>query len=363
VFGVAEPEVNVIGTRHGEKLYESLLSREEMAEAEDCGDYYRVPLDGRSLNYGMYVEQGTEGIDEITDHTSHNTRRLTVEEVAEILVGCRRCRRCWRRGGGRGPTSEVVGRLSDTPSRLREAGSGSRYCFGSGDRVGAWLSSSEPWPTHTHPEWRRTFEQARSAGWWFKPLTGHGFGILACSPSDGRADTCAIAVFSTGRGAENVARQTRGKIVSCTHAARTDEQASPSLERAEVLLASAERLLRAARACFASIDRQENALALLDQAQDDLDSAKAEAEFEAAELELSSASARIRLENVDMPADSAPENTAHLALDAAEIRSTTAAGRIANPPEAARAQAILNRCQQVHDTIQQIRRERDGGDH
>ena len=87
VLGAAEPEVQVIGTRHGEKLYESLLSREEMAEAEDCGDYYRVPHDGRSLNYGMYVEQGTEGIDEIADYTSHNTRRLTVEEVAEILVG------------------------------------------------------------------------------------------------------------------------------------------------------------------------------------------------------------------------------------------------------------------------------------
>ena len=85
VFGVAEPEVKVIGTRHGEKLYESLLSREEMAEAEDCGDYYRVPLDGRSLNYGMYVEHGTEGIDEIADYTSHNAHRLTVEEVAAIL--------------------------------------------------------------------------------------------------------------------------------------------------------------------------------------------------------------------------------------------------------------------------------------
>ena len=85
VLGVAEPEVHVIGTRHGEKLYESLLSREEMAEAEDCGDYYRVPLDGRSLNYGMYVEQGTEKIDEIADYTSHNTRRLTVEQVAETL--------------------------------------------------------------------------------------------------------------------------------------------------------------------------------------------------------------------------------------------------------------------------------------
>lgn len=87
VLGVAEPQVQVLGTRHGEKLHESLLSREEMAKAEDCGDYCRVPLDGRSLNYGMYVEQGTDRIDETTDYTSHNTSRLTVNEVAEILVG------------------------------------------------------------------------------------------------------------------------------------------------------------------------------------------------------------------------------------------------------------------------------------
>ncbi len=85
VLGVREPEVNVIGTRHGEKLYESLLSREEMAEAEDCGDYYRVPLDGRSLNYGMYVEEGTAAVGEVADYTSHNTTQLTVEQVAEIL--------------------------------------------------------------------------------------------------------------------------------------------------------------------------------------------------------------------------------------------------------------------------------------
>ncbi len=86
VLGVNEPEHQVIGTRHGEKLFESLLSREEMAKAEDCGDYFRVSLDGRSLNYGKYVEQGTPRIDEITDYTSHNTKRLTVEGVAEILV-------------------------------------------------------------------------------------------------------------------------------------------------------------------------------------------------------------------------------------------------------------------------------------
>ncbi len=85
VLGVREPEIQVIGTRHGEKLYESLLSREEMSAAQDCGDYYRVPLDARSLNYGVFVEQGEAGMDDIEDYTSHNTTRLTVDQVATTL--------------------------------------------------------------------------------------------------------------------------------------------------------------------------------------------------------------------------------------------------------------------------------------
>lgn len=57
-----------------------------MAAAEDCGDYYRVPLDARSLNYGLFVEEGTRGMDEIADYASHNTTQLAVEQVAELLV-------------------------------------------------------------------------------------------------------------------------------------------------------------------------------------------------------------------------------------------------------------------------------------
>lgn len=85
VLGVEEPEIHVIGTRHGEKLYESLLSREEMAKAEDRGDYYRVPLDARSLDYGLFVEDGEEKVEKLDDYTSHNTSRLTVEETAAII--------------------------------------------------------------------------------------------------------------------------------------------------------------------------------------------------------------------------------------------------------------------------------------
>jgi UDP-glucose 4-epimerase len=80
-----EPKISVIGTRHGEKLYETLLSREEMVKAQDCGDYYRVPLDARSLDYGLYTEEGDETVDEFQDYTSHNTKRLTVEETAALV--------------------------------------------------------------------------------------------------------------------------------------------------------------------------------------------------------------------------------------------------------------------------------------
>jgi UDP-N-acetylglucosamine 4,6-dehydratase/5-epimerase len=82
-------EVNNIGTRHGEKLYEALLSREEMACAEDLGDYYRVPPDGRDLNYSKFVEQGDQRITQSThgeDYNSHNTTRLDVASMKALLL-------------------------------------------------------------------------------------------------------------------------------------------------------------------------------------------------------------------------------------------------------------------------------------
>jgi UDP-N-acetylglucosamine 4,6-dehydratase len=86
VFGV-EPNLVTIGTRHGEKLYETLLSREEMAKAEDRGDYFRVPLDSRSLDYGLYFEKGDRLRPDVDDYTSHNTRRLDVAAVTALLLG------------------------------------------------------------------------------------------------------------------------------------------------------------------------------------------------------------------------------------------------------------------------------------
>lgn len=79
-------DVKVIGTRHGEKLYESLVSREEMAKAEDMGRYYRIPADNRDLNYNKYFVEGEERISEFDDYTSHNTERLDVMGIKELLM-------------------------------------------------------------------------------------------------------------------------------------------------------------------------------------------------------------------------------------------------------------------------------------
>ena len=81
--------IDVIGTRHGEKLYEALLSREEMVAAEDLGDYYRVPPDLRDLNYGKYFEQGEIQISEAVEYTSHNTTRLDVTGMQALLMKLR----------------------------------------------------------------------------------------------------------------------------------------------------------------------------------------------------------------------------------------------------------------------------------
>lgn len=79
-------ELKVIGTRHGEKLYESLVSREEMVRAQDLGGYYRIPADSRDLNYNKYFVEGDMAISKLDDYTSHNTHRLTVAEVKNILM-------------------------------------------------------------------------------------------------------------------------------------------------------------------------------------------------------------------------------------------------------------------------------------
>ena len=82
-----DAELRVIGTRHGEKLFESLVSREELARAEDLGDYYRIPADSRDLNYDKYFVEGSIAIARSDDYTSHNTRRLDVAGVKQVLLG------------------------------------------------------------------------------------------------------------------------------------------------------------------------------------------------------------------------------------------------------------------------------------
>jgi UDP-N-acetylglucosamine 4,6-dehydratase len=86
IFDQREKLTQVIGTRHGEKLYESLISREEMAHAKDLGGYYRIPADNRDLNYAKYFSEGESDISTLDDYTSHNTLRLNVEEVKSLLL-------------------------------------------------------------------------------------------------------------------------------------------------------------------------------------------------------------------------------------------------------------------------------------
>ena len=82
----SDNKINVIGTRHGEKLYESLVSKEEMAHAIDLGNYYCLPADTRDLNYDQYFTKGDENIDKIEEYHSHNTKQLDIEETIELLI-------------------------------------------------------------------------------------------------------------------------------------------------------------------------------------------------------------------------------------------------------------------------------------
>lgn len=86
IFNSSIP-IEVIGTRHGEKLYESLVSREEMVRADDLGGFYRIPADSRDLNYEKFFTSGEEQISEAEDYTSHNTTRMDVDEVVKLLLG------------------------------------------------------------------------------------------------------------------------------------------------------------------------------------------------------------------------------------------------------------------------------------
>jgi UDP-glucose 4-epimerase len=82
----ATNEVKVIGTRHGEKLYETLCTREEMVKAEDMGEFYRIPADNRNLNYAQYFSEGEQDVSLIEDYHSHNTEQLAVEGIKKLLV-------------------------------------------------------------------------------------------------------------------------------------------------------------------------------------------------------------------------------------------------------------------------------------
>lgn len=110
VFAADNP-ISTIGTRHGEKQYETLLTREEMIRAEDLGGYFRIPADNRDLNYDAYYSQGLEPLSQQEDYNSHNTRRLSIGEMAEMLLGLEYIR---------GQRSEVRDQRSEVKSQRAE---------------------------------------------------------------------------------------------------------------------------------------------------------------------------------------------------------------------------------------------------
>ena len=85
----SDAEVKVIGTRHGEKLYETLVTREEMVKSIDMGNYYRIPCDDRDLNYDKFFVEGNEDVSHIEDYHSHNTAQLDVEQMKQLLLKLR----------------------------------------------------------------------------------------------------------------------------------------------------------------------------------------------------------------------------------------------------------------------------------
>lgn len=93
LFGGKKEDIKVIGIRHGEKMYETLLTNEECAKAEDMGDFYRVPADNRSLNYDKYFSEGNEQRDVLTEFNSDNTQRLTLEETKAKIAALEYIRR------------------------------------------------------------------------------------------------------------------------------------------------------------------------------------------------------------------------------------------------------------------------------
>jgi UDP-glucose 4-epimerase len=82
----ADNEIKIIGTRHGEKLYETLVTREEMFRAQDKGNYFRIPIDDRDLNYDKFFVEGVEDMTKIEEYHSHNTHRLDVEGMKQLLM-------------------------------------------------------------------------------------------------------------------------------------------------------------------------------------------------------------------------------------------------------------------------------------
>jgi UDP-glucose 4-epimerase len=123
----ADNPIKVIGTRHGEKAYETLLTTEEAAKADDLGDYFRVPADNRDLNYDVYFSEGNRQAAQVGDYHSNNARRLNLEEMMELLLTLPEMREAMAKRGisVRGQRTEDGGRRTEDGGRRTEGREGS----------------------------------------------------------------------------------------------------------------------------------------------------------------------------------------------------------------------------------------------
>lgn len=131
--------------------------------------------------------------------------------------------------------------------------------------MGAWLGPEDNWePRHPKPWWRAVLADARSAGWYLRPLSGHSYGVVACSP-DAADDRCEYVVFSTAEGSETAAQTFRRMVKACPHLEAADDRRTPQqrkLERAIEHCENAQRLISAAEACHEHEELRGRALEL-----------------------------------------------------------------------------------------------------
>lgn len=214
------------------------------------------------------------------------------------------------------------------------------------------MGMERQWPQHPSPEWRKTLDMARKAGWLLDKHSDHSWGRITCNPDLPRDERCGETVFSTGSGTENVARSTRRKIDRCSHGKQLSESSTApgDLEAAKKHLCKADRLVIAARQLLFVDQKTQEVEELLSQAEICADSAESLVlKAIVAEEEADAAKSRgLGLAGSEQPEPPNLLNTAEREIDSAAVL-------VAGPSRGEDEQEIEVRCQQLRDRICELR--------